>query len=60
MTGQNLVTFGDIPENLFIVIDGTSNILVPNQEIEKWDWLLAIYKALHNWKTLEFDPKIKR
>lgn len=42
-----------------MVINGTSNILIPNHQIDKWDWTLAIYKALNNWKTFEFDPKIK-
>lgn len=47
---ESIITYFDPPENFYIILEGTANIMVPNDEIANWDWAMAIYQALNKWK----------
>lgn len=52
--------YGDLADNMYIVLKGRAKAEIRNEAITDWDWFASLNNALIEWKSKEFDPKIKQ
>ena len=43
---QIIYEHGDAPENFFILLKGSVNVIVRNEAIDHWDWANNVFQAL--------------
>lgn len=59
LPNEEVYKFHDKPDEFFIIINGKLSKYVRNSDIANWDWAMSIYKSLLEWKSKEFDKKVK-
>lgn len=43
---QEILKFGELNENFFIILEGSVGVHAPNPAIERWDWAMSVYQGL--------------
>jgi hypothetical protein len=53
---ENVIEYGDVAENFYIILLGVVNIKIPNPVIPDWLNSYNEYKILKSWKKDYLDP----